>query len=102
MDKEKELEKEILKNILECPYNKYKQSKEHNCSNCDIPNDILRAELKGYQQAKSDLQKQVFDKIDELKCYCESCAFEGTHGKSDYKLIKEKALKESLKEVLVK
>lgn len=56
------IKKQIEKNILECPYNKTRQDKNHKCSDCDTENDILKAQLKGFEQG----EKKILEKIKDL------------------------------------
>jgi primosomal protein N' len=66
--KTEELKEEIERNILECPYNKMEQDKEHECSDCNSANDILRAELKGRTEATQEIInfiENTFEGLDE-------------------------------------
>jgi hypothetical protein len=59
--------------------------------------EVLQAELKGRQESRKEILKEVEKRIDELKCYCEMCDFEGEHkSDEDDKLIKSLDLKQQL------
>jgi len=54
-NKQAELEKELIFNVRACKNNNLsKKDKDgHFCNLCDIPNDIIRAELKGIKEGKA-------------------------------------------------
>lgn len=62
--------------------------------NVEFHQDRKRVLKKQLEQCQLD-GKFVQEKIDELKCYCEVCAFEGSCDGKD-RLLKEKELKTSL------
>jgi hypothetical protein len=54
---------------------------------------------KGYQTAKREIIEDVLKEINEQKCYCEQCAFEGKHDSKEDKLIYAKDLIKKLEEM---
>jgi predicted nucleic-acid-binding Zn-ribbon protein len=55
---------ELEKHVLDCPYNKLK-NKEHECSDCDIPNDIIKSEIRATAKAF----QVVLDGFTTVTCY---------------------------------
>jgi len=66
IEKIKQIEKEILKNVLECPYNKVEPDKEHICSDCETENEVLRAKLSVYKECEAEQKRKVEELRKEL------------------------------------